>query len=127
MPRYLLTLTTDENALVGTPPPALHEAIGATAQAWGEAGILLDTGGLAPTAVGTRLRLDADEITAVGGPFIDAEEVTTAYAVVRASDQEAAVGYASAFLELHKKHWPGWEGGSEIRQIFGADDAGTGA
>jgi len=25
-------------------------------------------------------------------------------------------------MELHKIHWPGWEGETEIRQIFGPED-----
>jgi hypothetical protein len=25
-------------------------------------------------------------------------------------------------MELHKKHWPGWEGETEVRQIFGPED-----
>jgi len=25
-------------------------------------------------------------------------------------------------MELHKKHWPGWEGETEIRQIFSQED-----
>jgi hypothetical protein len=29
---------------------------------------------------------------------------------------------AVEFMELHKKYWPGWEGVSEIRQIFGPED-----
>jgi hypothetical protein len=26
------------------------------------------------------------------------------------------------FMELHKQHWPGWEGETEVRQMFGPDD-----
>jgi hypothetical protein len=25
-------------------------------------------------------------------------------------------------MELHRKHWPGWEGETEIRQIFGPEE-----
>jgi hypothetical protein len=25
-------------------------------------------------------------------------------------------------MELHKKHWPGWEGETEVRQMFGPED-----
>jgi hypothetical protein len=25
-------------------------------------------------------------------------------------------------MELHKQYWPGWEGETEIRQIFGPED-----
>jgi hypothetical protein len=26
------------------------------------------------------------------------------------------------FMELHRDHWPGWEGETEVRQVFGPDD-----
>jgi hypothetical protein len=25
-------------------------------------------------------------------------------------------------MELHKKHWPGWEGETEIREMYGPED-----
>jgi hypothetical protein len=35
-----------------------------------------------------------------------------------------AVESAVRFMELHKKHWPGWEGETEVRQMFGPEDFG---
>jgi hypothetical protein len=29
---------------------------------------------------------------------------------------------AVQFMELHRKHWPGWEGETEVREIFGPED-----
>jgi DNA-directed RNA polymerase specialized sigma24 family protein len=37
---------------------------------------------------------------------------------------DAAVESAVRFMELHKKHWPGWEGETEVRQMFGPEDFG---
>ncbi len=37
------------------------------------------------------------------------------------SKEEALQG-ASEFMELHRRHWPGWEGETEVRQIFGPED-----
>jgi len=25
-------------------------------------------------------------------------------------------------MELHKKYWPGWEGETEVRQVFGPEE-----
>jgi hypothetical protein len=25
-------------------------------------------------------------------------------------------------MEIHREHWPGWEGEAEVRQIFGPSD-----
>jgi len=37
-----------------------------------------------------------------------------------------AIARTTRFLELHRKHWPGWEGESEIRQMFDASDFAAG-
>ena len=34
--------------------------------------------------------------------------------------KQEAIEWTSRFMQLHKDHWPGWEGESEIRQIFDA-------
>jgi hypothetical protein len=30
--------------------------------------------------------------------------------------------WATRFMEIHREHWPGWEGEAEVRQIFGPSD-----
>ena len=44
------------------------------------------------------------------------------------SEQSAGFnfGYGAPLLpmELHRKHWPGWEGETEVRQMFGPGDFG---
>jgi len=32
------------------------------------------------------------------------------------------VGAAVKFMELHQQHWPGWDGETEVRQMFGPED-----
>jgi len=29
-----------------------------------------------------------------------------------------ALEFARKFMELHRQHWPGWEGEAEVRQVF---------
>jgi hypothetical protein len=38
--------------------------------------------------------------------------------VLELPSKEAAVEAAKRFIELHREHWPDWEGESEVRQIF---------
>jgi hypothetical protein len=40
------------------------------------------------------------------------------FAVFELPSKEAAVDAATRFMELHRQHWPGWEGETEVRQIF---------
>ena len=119
MPRFMLTLKADENAPFGEPPPELFEGIGKLAEHWGGEGVLVDTAGMAPTAMSARVRLAGGSITSSGGPFTDEKEVATAYAIVSVDSQDDAVKRATEFLELHRQHWPVWEGTSEVRQLFG--------
>jgi hypothetical protein len=103
------------------PPPGLMEAImelGAQATA---AGALLDTAGLAPSASGARVSLTGGNLSVMDGPFAEAKEFIS-YAVYQVNSKEEAVEWASRFLVLHQKLWPGWEGEVEIRKVFGPED-----
>ena len=52
------------------------------------------------------------------GPFIETKEVIGGYAVFELPSKDAAVEEARKFMELHRKHWPGWEGETEVRQVW---------
>jgi hypothetical protein len=58
----------------------------------------------------------------IDGPFTEAKEVVGGYAQFELKSKEEAVEGALRFMELHKKHWPGWEGKTEIRQMVGPED-----
>jgi len=73
-------------------------------------------------AQSTRVRLSGGQIKVTDGPFTEAKEVVGGYAEFELKSKEEAIEGAVRFMELHKKHWPGWEGETEIRQIFGPED-----
>ena len=43
---------------------------------------------------------------------------TTGYAVFDVKTKEEAVEWTMRFMDLHRQHWPEWEGESEVRQMF---------
>lgn len=102
----------------GTPPQSFIDAIERAAAKSKSAGILLDTGGLAPATLGPRVRVADGKITVVDGPFIESKEMVGGYGVIEAASLEQAVAEAVGLMELHRDHWPGWEGEVEVRQIF---------
>jgi hypothetical protein len=102
------------------PPPALMGAIGQLGQEATAAGVLVETGGLLPTALGARVRLAGGKLTVTDGPFAEAKEIAGGYAVYDLSSKEEAIAWTRRFMDLHKQHWPGWQGEAEIRQIFDA-------
>jgi hypothetical protein len=106
----------------GPPPKQLMDAIAKLAEEAAKAGTMLGSGGLGPTALGTRVRLSGGQVTVTDGPFTEAKEVVGGYAQFELKSKEEAVKSAITFMELHKKHWPGWEGETEVRQMFGPED-----
>jgi len=80
--------------------------------------------GLGPTALGARVRLSGGQLTVIDGPFTEAKEVVGGYAQFELNSKQEAVEGALRFMELHKQYWPGWEGETEVRQMFGPEDFG---
>ena len=118
--RFMMLVKSSENS--GFPPPELMEAIGKLSADAAKAGTLRASGGLSPTAQSTRVRVSGGEVRVIDGPFTEAKEVIGGYAEFELSSKEEALAGALEFMELHRRHWPGWEGETEIRQIFGPED-----
>lgn len=109
----------------GPPPKELMEAIGKLVEEGQKTGALLGNGGLLPTAQGARVRLANGQIGVIDGPFAETKEVIGGYAQFELKSKQEAVEAAIEFMELHKKYWPGWEGETEIREMFDAQDCGS--
>ncbi len=106
----------------GFPPKPLMDAIAKLSEEAVKAGTMIGNGGLGPTAQGARVRLSGGKVTVTDGPFTEAKEVVGGYAQFELKSKEEAVKSATRFMELHREHWPGWEGETEIRQMFGPED-----
>jgi hypothetical protein len=118
--RFMTMVKSVESA--GPPPKALIDAIANLGIEAARNGVLVESGGLAPTARGGRVRLSGGRVSVVDGPFTEAKEVIGGYAVYELKSKEEAMQWARRFMELHREHWPGWEGEAEVRQIFGPAD-----
>jgi hypothetical protein len=92
--RFMMIVKHAENQ--GPPPKGLMDAIGKLVEDEAKTGKMVGSGGLTPTAQGARVRLSGGQVTITD-----------------------AIESARVFMELHKKHWPGWEGETEIRQMYG--------
>jgi hypothetical protein len=118
--RFMMLVKSAENA--GPPPKALMDAIAQLAQDTSQAGTMIETGGLAPSAMSTRVRLSQGKISSLDGPFAETRELVGGYAIFEFNSKQEAIESALEFMELHRKHWPEWEGETEIRQIFTMPD-----
>jgi hypothetical protein len=111
----------------GQPPKELMDAIMKSAEEAIKAGTMLGNGGLGPTAQGARVRLSGGKVTVTDGPFTEAKEVVGGYAQFELKSKQEAIDAAVGFMELHKKYWPGWEGETEVRQMFDPQDCSVAA
>jgi len=121
--KYLSFIRHPESHRLSPPPAALMEAMGEFAARSRKDGTLVDTGGLLPSKQGFRIRLANGKLTVTDGPFSESKEVIGGWAVLQTESRAEAVRVATDFMELHRRHWPGFEGECEVRPMF---DPGVG-
>ena len=109
----------------GPPPPKLMEAIMKLSEDSKNGGRILESGGLAPTAISQRVRLANGKVTVIDGPFAETKEVVGGYAIFEVGSKQEMIDATVQFMELHREHWPGWEGETEVRQVFGPGDCSS--
>ena len=114
--RFLIMVRSAEGA--GPPPKPLMDAIAKAGEEATRAGTPVETGGLFPTAMGARVRLRKGALNATDGPFTESKEVVGDFAIWNVKSKAGAIDVARQFLEMHREHWPGWEGEAEVRQMF---------
>lgn len=114
--KFMVMVKSAENS--GPPPQALMDGIAQLGVEATQAGVMVENGGLLPSALGARVSLRKKRVEVTDGPFTEAKEIIGGYAVYQVSSKEEAIEWTRKFMELHREHWPGWEGESEIRQIF---------
>ena len=116
--KYLMFIRHSESYRAGAPPAALMEAMGKFVEKSLKEGTLVDTGGLLPSKDGVRVRLEKGKIKVTDGPFTESKEVIGGWAIANAGSKAEAIRLATEFMELHRKHWPEFEGESEVRPMF---------
>lgn len=103
--------------------PKFAEAMGKHVAELTARGVLLETAGLLPPAMGTRVRAAGGRLTVTDGPFIESKEIIGGYAMLRTNSKEEAVELGKEFMNLHLEILgPSYEGVLEIRQMFDPAD-----
>jgi hypothetical protein len=96
-------------------PQALMDAMGEFVTKSLSSGVLKETAGLKPTSDGQRIRLSKGKLHVTDGPFTEAKEVIGGFAIIEAASREQALDIARQFMDLHRVHWPAFEGECEVR------------
>ena len=53
--------------------------------------------------------------TVADGPFAESKEIGGGYAIIDAKSRDEALAIARRFMDLHRRHWPTFEGECEMR------------
>ncbi|HZE40046.1 MAG TPA: YciI family protein [Stackebrandtia sp.] len=105
MPRYLTLISFDEKQRPRDfDEPEARKRMGALYKEVTKAGVMLENGGLAPSAESTRLAFSGGEITVTDGPFTEAKEVVGGYAITQCEDQAEAVEWTRRFLATQPRN-----------------------
>jgi hypothetical protein len=110
--KFLTVVTTSNPDQAGAPPPELFQAIMELGQATGTA--LKDSGGMKDIGV---MKLENHDIH-VDGPFAEAKEAVGGYAIYDLPSYDDIRAYCEKFLDLHRQHWPAWEGKVVVQQLM---------
>jgi hypothetical protein len=97
--RFLGYTLADESTLPTEPPsPELYERMGQFVEQATKAGVIVATGGIAPTSAGVKITLKDGGYTVVDGPFVEAKELVGGWALMECRDLAEAVEWSKRFL-----------------------------
>jgi len=113
--RFLGYTLGDETVPTPPPTPELMEEMGAFMAEATTAGVLVATGGIAPTAMGAKITLHDGEFTVVDGPFTEAKELIGGWALLECRDLDEAVEFSKRFVAVLG------EGEVRVRPVFGPE------
>jgi hypothetical protein len=114
--KFMTMVRSPEDA--GPPPQTLMDAIAKLGEEAAKAGVMVEMGGFLPSSAGARVRVSKGKVIVLDGPFHLAKELAGGYAVFRVQSKQEAIAWTTRMMELHRQHWKGWEGETEIRQLF---------
>jgi hypothetical protein len=115
--RYMMFIKHTEDYRGKEIPPGLIEAMGEFIGEYAKQGKFIDGAGLKSSHKGKKIQLRQGKLNVVDGPFTETKELVGGYAIVDLESDEEALDMAMKFMELHRVHWPEFEGESELRPI----------
>lgn len=113
--RYMMFIKHTEDYRGKTIPPGLIEAMGEFIGEYSKKGKFIDGAGLKSSHKGKKIELRGGQLRVIDGPFSETKELVGGYAIFEVESEQEALDIATRFMELHRVHWPEFEGESEMR------------
>jgi hypothetical protein len=83
-----------------------------------QTGKIIATGAWEPAQQATVVSPVGGRASVVDGPYTEARELVGGFVLIEEESRDAAIAGAQEFVQFHIDHWPGWNGFSEVRQVF---------
>ena len=115
--KYMLFIKHTEDYRNHMPPQGLVDAMGKFVGDGLASGTLIDTAGLKATSEAKKVRLQGGKLNVIDGPFTESKEIVGGYALVNVKSDKEALDLATNFMELHRVHWPEFNGECELRPL----------
>ena len=97
--RFLMLVKHGENP--GPPPKEFLEAMTKLGDEAAKSGTMVASGGLAPLAKSTRVRLSRGQLSAIDGPYTEAKEVVGGFAIFELKSKQEAIDGAMSLSLIH--------------------------
>ena len=115
--RFMILVKADKDSEAGKlPPPGLFEAMGKYNEELDKAGVMLDGGGLQPSAKAAWVRIVRGQAIITDGPFAETKELVAGFWLWQVRSKEEALEWARR-IPLNR-------GTVEIRQVAEVEDFG---
>ena len=113
--RYMMFIKHTEDCRGKTIPPGLIEAMGEFIGDYSKQGKFIDGAGLKSSHEGKRVQLRNGQLSVIDGPFTETKELVGGYAIMELESDAEALDVTRKFMDLHRVHWPEFEGECELR------------
>jgi hypothetical protein len=113
--RYMMFIKHTDDYRGKQIPPGLSDAMGEFIGDYSKQGKFIDGAGLTSSHRGKKVQLRKGRLNVVDGPFTETKELVGGYAIIDADSDAEALDIATKFMDLHRVHWPEFEGECEVR------------
>ncbi|HYF80224.1 MAG TPA: YciI family protein [Symbiobacteriaceae bacterium] len=114
----MMVRATKETESGAMPSQEMINAMMSYNEALMQAGVLLDGGGLQPSAAGFRVAWNSGKKSVVDGPFAETKELIAGYWIIQVKSKEEAVEWAMRCPNPYE----GADGAIELRPLFESPD-----
>ena len=117
--KFFMLLHPDPNSTaVNGPSEEFMQEMGSWIGSQMATGKVIATGAWEPAQQATVVGPLDGRAAIVDGPYTEAKELVGGFVLIEEPSRDDAIKGAQEFVQFHIDNWPGWNGWSEVRQVY---------